>query len=98
MGKLTAMQRDTLMRVLADDRRIELLEELNTVQGSVSLDTLAEDRMDKVELHHVHLPTLNEVDAVVYERRAHMVAQGERFGDAVDLLETVGGRSFRGVA
>ena len=85
---------DRLFSALADRQRRRLLaalgEHVPNDQGeSFTLDVDGIERtggFSRVELHHVHLPVLSDVDVIEWNRESDEITAGPRFDEARQLL------------
>ena len=55
--------------------------------GVAATDSAEEERMRRVEMHHVHLPKLEEYGFIVWNRDTNKVSKGPTFEEIRPLLE-----------
>ena len=71
------------MRALSDGRRRRILIELRDAEALDPFAGVEDDRERTIPLHHVHLPLLEEMDLVTWDRETGTVRRGDDF-EAVD--------------
>jgi hypothetical protein len=76
---------DGLMRALSDARRRELLTALRDEDHIRPFP--GDERSRTIQLHHVHLPLLEEAGLVAWDRDSGVVRRGEGF-EAVEPILT----------
>lgn len=94
-GVLSNLHRDAVVGILADEDRsvqLSLLAEWVAAETrGVSLDALTEQDVErvKVELHHNHLPKLDEAGIVEYAYEEGRVTPTENIGTVSRLRESI---------
>lgn len=91
-----------VLAALANDRRRVLLRYLKRMGGAIAVTEAAEhileadrcatkSRKDIVlELYHIHLPKLDEVDLIEYDSDQQLVESGSELQSALEILRYVG--------
>lgn len=86
---------DQLFQVLGHPYRRRILAELHDhnprEEAEFSADELADDadEIDRLalEIHHRHLPKLDEADFIDRDQDADIITRGPRFGEVAPLIE-----------
>jgi hypothetical protein len=91
---LTKQERRQILRQVADTPDGTTVDELSKgVEGVEVVDSMRPDGRGSnhrdAELHHVHLPKLQEADGIEYDASEGTVHRGRRFEDVVSLLEVI---------
>lgn len=94
---LTSSELDTLMHILSDQQRRIILYTLRREHPSDVSDLLVRgleqpDHTD-IELHHIHLPKLDEAGYIQWDRETDEVRPGARYDDIEPLLGLIGGHT-----
>lgn len=92
----TDADRDAQLEVLSDQTRrtllMELLDEPPPENPTIDVaETVAstDSPATMVEMHHVHLPKLEDRGYVRWDRNAQLVTQGPQFGEIEPLLSSL---------
>lgn len=93
---------DTALRLLAERRRRQVLRQLADTDTPTTIDRLGEAILAAVgsetditeeglaiQLHHIHLPKLQEVGVIEYDQRGGTVRRGPQFRDTLALCRAI---------
>lgn len=76
---------DEVMRALSDSRRLEIVDSLREEEVVRPFSDDGDGRNPAIQLHHVHLPLLEEKNLVEWNRNTGTVRKGDEF----DVVEPV---------
>lgn len=95
---------ETALELLAKQQRRRILRRVADTPGETPVDRLSNGSREgdsprpdddsspergRIELHHVHLPKLQEADVIEYDADRGVVRRGREFRDVFGLLETI---------
>lgn len=103
MSEQLSIPTDTVLRLLADRQRRQVLRRIAETDDGTTVRRLGEQLGDSksrdptsngdadagISLRHVHLPKLREADVIEYDPRGERVRRGPHFEEVLSLLRLV---------
>lgn len=83
---------DGVIRALSDGTRWQVLNELRDEERIQPFSGDGDEADRAIQLHHVHLPMLEDNDLVSWNRATGTVERGENFEAVVPILTTLASR------